>query len=478
MSMKNTNACFSPRRRHTGIFLTIVFVLSALGLHAQSNSQKEHWVASWSAPVWVAQLPQPNFAPRPGQPGAPQAGAPGQPPANSNAAPSSPNSAAAPSSAEAAAPRPPALPAAMLRYRPVGPILNSVSNQTIRMIGRLSMGGSTFRIRLTNSFGAQPVTITAVHAALRTKDAAIDPATDKTLTFSGKSSVTLGPGVELFSDPFNLNAPNLSHFAVTIYVQGDSGPTSHTALASHNITYVAPTPGDFTAAKDIEGATLSAGYYWLSGIDVVAPKKTTTIVALGDSITDATGSPFEDKDWPSLLAERLLQNKKTSNFSVANVGISGNRVLRDGAGTSALSRFEKNVLAQPNVRWVVLLEGINDIGGGNTDADQLIQAYQQIIEKAHAHQIGIIGCTVLPFKGAFYYSDEKDKVRQAVNNWIRTSGVFDAVVDFEGAVKDPADPQKMREDLQRGDYLHPNAAGYAAMSQAVDLSVFLKPPKM
>lgn len=323
------------------------------------------------------------------------------------------------------------------------------------------------------------MTITAVHAALRVKDAAIDPASDRPVTFDGKTSVTIGPGMEIASDPFALSAANFAHFAVTVYVQGEVASPAHTALASHVITYVAAVPGDFTAAKDLEGATLSAGYYWLSGIDVVAADKNAgTVVALGDSITDATGSPFEDQDWPSLLASRLSQDKRTQHLSVANVGISGNRVLADGLGTSGLSRFEKDVLAQPNVRWLVLLEGINDIGGGSADADHLIGAYKQIIAKAHEHQIGVVACTILPFRGAFYYSDEKDKVRQAVNNWMRTSGAFDAVVDFEAAVKDPSDPLKIREDMHRGDNLHPNPAGYEAMAKAFDISVFAKSPKM
>lgn len=411
----------------------------AIPLSAQSSSRNEHWVATWSAPVWLAQIPQPNFAPPRVQAGTPPATPPSAPP----------------------------------RFRPVGPILNNVSNQTIRMVGRLSMGGSTFRLRLTNSFGAQPVTINAVHAALRTKDASIDLSSDRTVTFGGKPSVTIGPGVELFSDSFNLAAPSLSHFAVTIYVQSDSGPTTHTALASHPIAYVAPTPGDFTMAKDVEGATLSSGYYWLSGIDVLAPNDSVTVVAMGDSITDATGSPFEDKDWPSLLAERLLDDKKTEHFSVANVGISGNRVLKDGAGTSGLSRFERDVIAQPNVHWLLLLEGINDIGSGTvSDPSELTHAYSQLIEKAHNHGIRVVGCTLLPFEGAFYYSEEREKIREGVNHWIRTSGAFDAVVDLEAAVKDPADPKEMREDMHRNDHLHPSPKGYAAMANAFDLSIF------
>jgi lysophospholipase L1-like esterase len=340
------------------------------------------------------------------------------------------------------------------------------------------MGGATFRIRLTNAFGARPVTISAAHAALRAKDAAIVPHSDRAVTFGGKASITIPPGVELMSDPFNLNAPNLAHFAVTLYVEADSGPTTHTALAFHAITYIAATPGDSAAAKDLDGATLSSGYYWLSGIDVLThDKNAATVVVMGDSIADASGSADEDQDWPSLLAARFLQDRRTRKLAIANVGISGNRVLKDGAGTSGLSRFERNVLAQPNVRWLVLLEGINDIGSGTTDADQLIQAYQQIIEKARAHQIGVIGCTLLPFKGAFYFSEEGEKVRQAVNTWVRTSGEFDAVADFDAAVRDPADPQKMREDMHRGDYLHPNIAGYEAISRVFDLSMFSNAPK-
>ena len=456
------------------LILVAALLFSVFAASAQSASRNAHWVASWSAPLWLVPTPQaPEGA---GRAGAPPAAPPPQASGNGSANPSGTNS---PAQNGAAAPAAPPTPASNRpTYRPVGPILPSVSNQTIRMVGRLSMGGSTFRIRLANAFSAPPVTITEVHAALRVKDAAIDPASDRTITFGKKTSVTLQPGVELMSDPFNLDAASLAHFAVTLYIESDSGPTSHTALASHVITYLAATPGNFIAAKDLDAPKLSAGYYWLSGIDVLAPANAATVVAMGDSITDATGSPFEDQDWPSQLAARFSADKRTRDFSVVNVGISGNRVLRDGNGTSGLSRFDRNVLSQPNVRWLVLLEGINDIGSGTATADDLISAYQQIIEKAHEHQVGVVGCTILPFKGAFYYSDQKEKVREAVNSWIRSSGAFDAVVDFEAAVRDPADPLRIREDMHRGDYLHPNPVGYEAMSKAFDLSVFLKPPKM
>jgi lysophospholipase L1-like esterase len=211
----------------------------------------------------------------------------------------------------------------------------------------------------------------------------------------------------------------------------------------------------------------------------VAPAGASLIVAFGDSITDgARSTPDTNHSWPALLAARLAAQKATANIAVGNMGIGGNRVLRDVAGASALARFDRDVLSQPGVKWVMVLEGINDIGRGATTpaemvtADDLIAGYKQIIERAHTHGIKAIGCTLTPFEGANYSREEGEAVREALNTWIRTSGAYDAVVDFEAATRDPNNPKRFRADLDPGDHLHPNDAGYQAMADAVDLSLF------
>jgi len=341
------------------------------------------------------------------------------------------------------------------------------------MTGRISMGGSKFRVRVANAYGAHPVTITAAHLALRTEGSAIDPRTDRKISFGGKPSVTMAPGAQLISDPIELTAPNFSHFAVSLYIEHDSGAPTTTFQALHPVSYVASSPGDFTTAADLPAPTPTPGYYWLNGIDVFASPDTATVVALGDSITDESGCPYEDNDWPSVLADRLAKDKRTRNLAVVNVGISGNRVLGDGMGVSGLARFERDVLAQPGVRWVILLEGINDIGFGTAlTPDEIIDGYQQIISKAHSHGIGIIGCALLPFKGSPAFTEAREKIRTDVNQWIRTSGAFDVVVELPSAIQDPADPQQVKETLHRGDHIHPNADGYRALGSFFDLSIF------
>ena len=226
-------------------------------------------------------------------------------------------------------------------------------------------------------------------------------------------------------------------------------------------------------------AATTQSYYWLSGIDVAAGSEASVIVTFGDSITDgARSSPETNHSWPALLAARLAARKDTANIAVANMGIGGNRVLRDGTGASALARFDRDVLSQPGVHWVMLLEGINDIGRGATipaetiTAAELIGAYQQMIERAHMHGIKVIGCTLTPYEGATYHRENGEAIREAVNTWTRTSGAFDAVVDFEAATRDPKNPKRLRAEFDPGDHLHPNDAGYQAMADAIDLSIF------
>lgn len=350
-------------------------------------------------------------------------------------------------------------------------------DQTVRMAVRVSVGGSRLRIKVSNAFGSEPVSIAAAHIALRAKDSEIAPGSDHAVTFAGKPGCTIGPGIVLISDPVAMTVAPLAELLVSLYLPGETGPPTNHATALHT-TYIKD--GDVTAEAAMADARQTGQYYWLSGIDVDAPADAATIVTLGDSITDGARSDTEtDHSWPALLAVRLSANKATARLAVANEGIGGNRVLRDIAGASALARFDRDVLSQSGVQYVMVLEGINDIGHGGAEsvtAAELIAAHQQIIEMAHAHGIKAIGCTLTPYEGAGYYREDGEAVREALNTWIRTSGAYDAVVDFEAAVRDPANPKHFRADFDPGDHLHPNNAGYEAMANAVDLSIFGSKP--
>lgn len=352
------------------------------------------------------------------------------------------------------------------------------NNQTVRMIVRSSIGGRRARVQLSNAYGAAPLRVGAAHLALRDKESSIVTASDRALTFSGKGSFTIPPGAEIVSDPVDLEVPKLAHLAVSVFVEGEAAaPTNH--LTGLHTTYISK-DGDFTAAPAIAEATTRQSWYWLSGVDVLAPADSGLIVAFGDSITDgATSTPDTDRSWPSLLAGRLAANKSTAHLAIVNEGISGNRVLADGAGVSALARFDRDVLSQPGVKWLVVMEGINDIGLGarggplgSVTAEELIAAHQQLIERAHLHGIKVIGATLTPYGGAAYYSDEGEAIRQALNRWIRTSKAYDAVVDFDAVTQDPDNPKQIRPAFNIRDHLHPNDTGYKAMADAVDLSIF------
>ncbi len=349
------------------------------------------------------------------------------------------------------------------------------SDQSVRMIAHASIGGRRVRIQLENGFGYEPVTIGAAHIALRAHGAEIASGSDRTLSFNGKSGCTLQPGMVMVSDPVDLTFAPQSDLAVTLYIPGNTGaPTNH-GTGLHD-TYIQS--GDATASASMPDAAKTQSYYYLAGIDVVAPANAAAVVAFGDSITDGSHSSNEgNHSWPALLAARLAANKSTANIGVANMGIGGNRVLRDISGVSALGRLDRDALTQPGVKWIMLLEGINDIGHGDTEpvtADDLIGAYQQIIARAHMAGIQVIGCTLTPYGGANYSRPAGEQIREAVNAWIRQPGHFDAFVDFEAATRDSADPTKFRPDFDPGDHLHPNDKGYEAMANAIDLGLFKK----
>ena len=378
--------------------------------------------------------------------------------------------------------RPPATPAAA----PAGPTTTpqtvgarGFNNQTVRMMVRTSIGGRRLRVRLSNAFGGTAVVVGTAHLAIRGKESAIVPDSDRSLSFNGKPGCTIGPGVVLLSDPVELKVPPVTELAVSLYFPGETGPPTTHATALHN-TYISKA-GDMTAQAEIPDPVTTQSYYWLAGVDVMAAAKAAVVVTFGDSITDGARSTAEtNHSWPALLAARLAANKKTAGIGVANLGIGGNRVLRDGSGASALARFDRDVLGQPGVKWVTVMEGINDIGREATvpaeavTADELIGAYKQLIEQAHAHGVQVIGCTLTPYEGATYYRENGEAVRAAVNSWIRTSGAFDAVADFEAATRDAGNAKRIRAEFDPGDHLHPNDAGYQAMADAIYLGIFTR----
>jgi len=349
-------------------------------------------------------------------------------------------------------------------------------NQTVRMIARTSIGGHRLRVILSNAFGSEPLAVGAAHIAIRAKESEIVAGSDRALSFNGKPGCTVGPGMVILSDPVELNVSPISDLAVSLYFPGETGPPTTHSIGLHT-TYIKD--GDVTGQPAMADARTTQAYYWLEGIDVAAPAGAALIVALGDSITDGhLSTPDTNRSWPALLAARLAARKTTADIAVVNMGIGGNRVLRDVTGASALARFDRDVLSQAGVKWVMVLEGINDIGHGSltpaemVTADELIAGHKQIIERAHTHGIKAIGCTLTPFEGAYYARENGEAVREALNTWIRTSGAYDAVVDFDAATRDPNNPKRFRADLDPGDHLHPNDAGYRAMADAVDLSMF------
>ncbi len=376
---------------------------------------------------------------------------------------------------------PPRPQASQTRPSPIGNIPETFKNQTVRMIVRTSIGGRRVRVQLSNALGNPALTVGIAHIALSQKDSAIRPASDRALSFGGRASVSIPPGALVVSDPVDLDVPKLSDLAVSLYLPQDTGPPTVHPLGLHT-TYIAS--GDVTADVTLNPTTTTTAYFWLSGVDVLAPSKASAIVAFGDSITDGFGTTAnKDQAWPTLLASRLASNKSTAMLSVLNLGISGNRVLRDGAGTNALARFDRDVLSRAGVRWMTLLEGINDITfsaipgippGQAVTAEDLIWGYRQIIERAHMHGIKVAGATILPVEGVPTYTGNGETVRQAVNQWIRTSGAFDAVIDFDALTRDPTNPKRLRPEFDSGDHVHPNDAGNQAMADVIDLSTFLK----
>ena len=356
-------------------------------------------------------------------------------------------------------------------------------NQTLRQVVHTSLGGDQVRLRLSNLFGKQKVEIGAVHLALRSSGSGVVAGSDHAVTFGGRPSVTIPANAIVLSDPVSFKVSSGADLAVSLFVpKATLGAGIH--YASQQTTYVGT--GDLTGAADISGASTIASWVYLAGVDVLAPSAAFSIIAFGDSITDGARSTMDtNRRWPDILAARLRAKK----IGVANAGIGGNRILHDALpnsirfGVNALARFEQDVLAQPGVRYVIILEGINDLGHAGTSApisetvtaEDLIAGMKQMIERAHVRGVKVIGATILPFEGtvfAGYFSAEKEVKRKAINAWIRTGGAFDGTIDFDKTMRDPAHPDRLLPAYDGGDRLHPNDAGYKAMGESIDLKLF------
>ena len=422
------------------------YVLAAhVSLLAQGGERGEHWVGSWATAVVERRDP-----------------AAGQP--------STPTRQASQTS--------PSL-GTFVPIRVLNPDLH-FSDQTLRQIVRMSVGGERVRVVLTNAFGTEPLAVGAASVAIRDSDSTIVPASVRELRFSGHPSATIPAGAVMASDPVTLAVPALADLAIDIYLPGDTA-TSGSPVTAHNRSvqthYVSAT-GDHTGVTALPVMSKTESWFFLARVEVDAPSNTGAVVTIGDSITDGYGATVDTNSrWPDHLARRF--QAANIDMAVLNVGIDGNRVLSGRVGGSALARFDRDVLVQTGVTHVIVLEGINDIGARGMDprasAEELIAGHKQLIARAHARGLKIYGATLTPFNGTpipGYWTADGEITRQTLNAWIRTGGEYDGVIDFDAATLDPTKPLWFRPDYDSGDHLHPGDAGYETMANAVNLEWF------
>jgi lysophospholipase L1-like esterase len=347
---------------------------------------------------------------------------------------------------------------------------DATADQTYRLVVHTSAGGSRLRIRLSNAFGTQPVTFGRAYVGVRRAGAAVTARSNRRLSFTGSGSVTVVPGDSVYSDALSGTVPAQSDLVISLYVQSASGPATGHGMAMQT-SYLAA--GDHAAEEGATAFTRQTGsWFYLDAVVVDARAGTAAVVVLGDSITDGWQSSGDRNNrWPDYLARRLAAQPGTGLKGVANEGISGNKVLVDGAGQSALHRLDRDVLSQQGVHTVILLEGVNDIKGGDVTAASMITGYRQVIARAHAADICVVGATVLPFQGWGEWTEAAEAIRQGVNTFIRTSGEFDATVDLDQALRSPYVKSRLFPPFDGGDHLHPNDKGMQAMADTVNLAV-------
>jgi lysophospholipase L1-like esterase len=443
-----TTASLATSRRTFAVLATIGLTLAALApstwVGAQSGSRAEHWVGTWATAVVSSQqvVTLPAFMRQRNAPPPPASGA---------------------------APPPPPLPP---------PGLQVINNQTLREIVHTSLGGSRFRVVFTNEFGTKPLKIGASHIALRAAEAAI-AASGASLMFAGQPAVTIPIGARMVSDPVSFTAPPFADLAIDAYVSDDTTGSPLTLHGAAVQTSYLSEAGNHSGQTPFPVARQISSWYLLSRVEVVAPPSVGAVITFGDSITDGTASTANaNHRWPDDLARRLA-SMAGGPMGVLNLGIAGNRLLSDGLGVSALARFDRDVTSQSGVTGMTVLEAINDIGFAGEDASptaaELIAAHQQIIARAHVRGLKVFGATLTPFEGAMYQTAVGEAKRQEVNKWIRTSGAYDGVIDFEAVVRDPDHQARTRAAFDPGDHLHFTDAGYQAMADAIELSLFKRP---
>ncbi len=354
-----------------------------------------------------------------------------------------------------------------------------LTGNTLRQIISPSLGGKSIRLKFSNEFSDRPIEMKSVEIAIVTEQPSIDTSTKKTLKFDGQEGVTMPAGEAVFSDALTFEFDPRTKLAITIKF-GETAEKITGHPGSRTTSYLVEGNQEI-AEEDFTNSVTTDHWYAINALEVMAVEDASAIAILGNSITDGRGSGTNKQNrWPDILAESLLQHSETKKVGVLNMGIGGNAVLRGGLGPTGLNRFDRDILGQSGVRYLIIMEGVNDLGGTPDStaafnvANGLIEAYKTMIDKAHAKDIKVYGGTITPIEKSFYYKDYREEARQKVNDWIRNSGAFDAVIDFSKFLENPDEPNVIHPDLQSGDYLHPNEKGYKVMGESIDLSLFTK----
>ena len=443
--------------------LLLLFALIALAATSYAAPPPDHWVGTWATAPFAANNGRPATAPAASTASATPAAT--ATPAAPAATPAAPEQPAAPN----AAPRPPRPPQ----------IVYGTADATLREIVHVSIGGPQVRIIFTNEFGTDPLTIAAAHVAISQGGSAINLVSAAGLTFGGHTSVIIPPGALVVSDPATVKVPAAADLAISLFLPAQTITHLSQHGSADQTSYTAP--GNVVGAQALDSPTEIRSWPFVKGVDVKVPPQDAAIVAFGDSITDGAYAALNaNARWPDELARRLLADKRTAGLGVLNEGIGGNRILHDNTGPSALARFDRDVIAQSGVKYVIILEAINDIGHAYTtlrpydvvSSDDLIAGYVQMAERAHTHGIKVYIATLTPYVGAGYASPAGEQVRQALNQWIRTTNQIDGFIDFDKATQDPANPAMYLPAFDHGDHLHPSDPGYKAMGDAIDLKLF------